>query len=219
MATILVTGANRGIGLELCRQYAARGDDVVAVCRRSSPELGETHVEVIDHVDVTSNSDLARMRRTIGDRNIDILVNNAGILMGDTLETISLDAMRLQFEINTLGPLRVVLALREALSEGSKIAIVTSRVGSLEDNGSGNNYGYRVSKAAANMVGVNLVHDLGPKGIAVGLYHPGLVATEMTRGNGIPPADAAAGLIREIDALDVSNAGEFRHAEGYQLPW
>ncbi len=123
------------------------------------------------------------------------------------------------YRINTIGPLRVTRALRNNLSDGSKVGIVTSRVGSIEDNGSGNNYAYRASKAAANMVGMNLRHDLGRSGIAVALLHPGLVATDMTGGHGIPPEDAASGLIARMAELNMDNTGSFWHAEGYSLPW
>ena len=150
---------------------------------------------------------------------IDILVNNAGILLRDTFGEIDYDAMTEQYRVNTLGPLRVTEALADNLHEGSKVAIVSSRVGSIEDNGSGGNYGYRASKAAVNMVGTNLMHELRPRNIAVGLLHPGLVATDMTGGSGVDPADAARGLIERIDELSLENSGGFWHAEGYTLPW
>ncbi len=127
--------------------------------------------------------------------------------------------MVLQYRVNTLGPLRVTEALRDNLAAGSKIAIVTSRVGSIADNSSGGYYGYRASKTAVNQVGTNLMHDLKPLGIAVGLLHPGLVATEMTGGQGISPAKSASGLIQRIDELSMENTGGFWHAEGYELPW
>ncbi len=127
--------------------------------------------------------------------------------------------MVLQYEVNTLGPLRVTEALADNLGEGSKVAIVTSRVGSIDDNGSGGNWGYRASKTAVNMVGTNLMHELRPRGIAVALLHPGLVATDMTGNHGISPADSAAGLIDRIDELTLETSGGFWHAEGYRLPW
>ena len=105
------------------------------------------------------------------------------------------------------------------LSRGSKLAIVSSRVGSIGDNSSGGNYGYRVSKTGANMVGMNLHRDLAGKGIAVALLHPGYVATDMTGGAGISAAESAAGLIARIDELTAENSGSFWHAEGYVLPW
>jgi NAD(P)-dependent dehydrogenase (short-subunit alcohol dehydrogenase family) len=115
--------------------------------------------------------------------------------------------------------LRVTEALTDNLQKGSKVAIVSSRVGSIEDNGSGGNYGYRASKAAVNMIGTNLRHELLPRGIAVAILHPGLVATDMTGGSGIAPADSAQGLIQRIDELSLENSGGFWHAEGYTLPW
>ncbi|MEM7452403.1 MAG: SDR family NAD(P)-dependent oxidoreductase, partial [Pseudomonadota bacterium] len=140
-------------------------------------------------------------------------------LESDHFESISLDAMRRQFEVNTLGPLRIIRALVPVLPAGARIGIVSSRVGSIDDNGSGNNYGYRVSKTAVNMVGKNLSHDLRGRGIAIALLHPGLVATRMTGGRGIDAADAARGLIERMDALDLATSGSFWHAEGYPLPW
>ena len=125
----------------------------------------------------------------------------------------------MQFRVNTLGPLRVTEALSSNLQGGAKIAIVSSRVGSIEDNGSGGNWGYRISKTAVNMAGTNLVHEMRPRGIAVALLHPGLVATDMTGGKGITPEESARGLIQRIDALNLSNTGGFWHAEGYVLPW
>jgi NAD(P)-dependent dehydrogenase (short-subunit alcohol dehydrogenase family) len=127
--------------------------------------------------------------------------------------------MMQQYKVNSLGPLRVTEALRNNLDTGSKVAIVSSRVGSIEDNGSGGYFGYRASKTAVNQIGMNLMHELKPHGIAIALLHPGLVATEMTGGQGISPAESAAGLIARIDHLDLENSGSFWHAEGYELPW
>jgi len=219
VATVLVTGSNRGIGLELCRQYHARGDEVIAVCRSATPELSELGVRVIDNVDVADGDDVDKLAGKLAGMKLDIVVNNAGILRSDTIDSIDFDNMVEQYSVNTLGPLRVTRALRKNLGQGSKVGIVTSRVGSIEDNSSGNNYGYRASKAAANMVGMNLRHDLAADGIAVALLHPGLVATDMTGGTGVSPGDAASGLIARLDELTLDNTGGFWHAEGYTLPW
>ena len=219
MATVLVTGANRGIGLQLCMQFTARGDDVIAVCRETTDELSALGVRIIDGIDVGSGAAVETLRQELSGRALDILVNNAGILLRDSFGDIDYDEMAEQYRINTLGPLRVTEALAENLHEGSKVAIVSSRVGSIEDNGSGGNYGYRASKAAVNMIGTNLRHELLPRGIAVAILHPGLVATDMTGGSGIPPADSARGLIERIDELTLENTGGFWHAEGYTLPW
>jgi NAD(P)-dependent dehydrogenase (short-subunit alcohol dehydrogenase family) len=219
VATVLVTGSNRGIGLELCRQYHARGDDVIAVCRSSSPELEELGARVVANIDVANGDDVAKLADELTGVELDILINNAGILRPDTIDSVDFDDMLELYRVNTLGPLRVTRALRKNLGKGSKVGIVTSRVGSIEDNSSGNNYAYRVSKAAANMVGMNLRHDLGTGGIAVALLHPGLVATDMTGGRGVSPQDAASGLIARMDELNLENTGGFWHAEGYPLPW
>ena len=219
MATVLISGSNRGIGLELCRQYHDRGDDVIAVCRSSSEELDGLGIRVIDNIDVAEDDDVTRLVGELDGAAVDILINNAGILRTDTIDSVDFEIMLEQFRVNTIGPLRVTRALRNNLGQGAKVGIVSSRVGSIEDNSSGNNYGYRVSKAAVNMVGMNLRHDLAASGIAVALLHPGLVATDMTGGNGVPPQDAARGLIARMDELNLDNSGGFWHAEGYPLPW
>ncbi len=219
MAKVLVTGCNRGIGLQLCTQLHDRGDEVIGVCRSASPEVSSLGIRVIEGIDVSDGENVAALASALEGEPIDILINNAGILRSDRLENIDYDAMLEQYRVNTLGPLRVTQALLPNLRKGSKVAILSSRVGSIEDNSSGNNYGYRVSKTAVNMVGKNLRHDLEPRGIAVALLHPGLVATDMTGGRGISPAESAKGLIERIDELDLDNTGGFWHAEGYRLPW
>jgi len=219
MSIVVITGCNRGIGLELARQFKARGDDVIGVCRQQGSELAGLGIRVIDGVDVAEAGDVARLAAELAGTPIDVLLNNAGILRHDAFGSLDYEEMTLQFRVNALGPLRVSEALRNNLSEGSKVAIVTSRVGSIDDNSSGGNWGYRTSKAAVNMIGTNLMHELRPRGIAVALLHPGLVATEMTGGHGISPQDAAAGLIQRIDELTLETSGGFWHAEGYRLPW
>lgn len=219
MAKVLVTGCNRGIGLQLCIQLQGRGDEVIGVCRSASPEISALGIRVIEGINVSDGDDVAALARALDGESVDILINNAGILRSDQLDSIDYDVMLEQYRVNTLGPLRVTQALLPNLLEGSKIAIVSSRVGSIEDNSSGNNYGYRVSKVGVNMVGTNLRHDLEPRGIAVALLHPGFVATDMTGGRGVSPADSARGLIERIDELDLENTGSFWHAEGYRLPW
>ncbi len=219
MPTVLVTGCNRGIGLQLCTQFAERGDDVVAVCRNSSDELDALRVRVIYGINVSEATSMPALKDAVGDLAIDILVNCAGILRRDALGDLDYDEMLEQYRVNTLGPLRVTETLLQNLHEGSKLVIITSRVGSIEDNSSGGYYGYRASKTAVNQVGMNLKHDLGPRGIAVALLHPGLVATEMTGGQGITPEESARGLINRIDDLSLETSGGFWHAEGYELPW
>lgn len=220
LANCIVTGANRGIGFELCKQLKARGDDVIAVCRESSPDLDKLGVRVEAGVDVSDDGSVRKLADRSGGADVDVLVNNAGILRGDSLDRMDFDAIRQQFEVNAMGPLRVTAALAPLMRDGGKVAIVTSRMGSIADNGSGGYYGYRMSKAAVNAAGVSLAHDLKGRGIAVALLHPGMVATEMTGRHGIPPDEAARGVLARIDALTPETSGRFWHAgTGEELPW
>jgi len=221
MATWLVTGASRGIGLELVRQLHARGDDVIATCRTRTPELDAVGCRVVDGIDVGSDDVGAALLEALGDgQPVDVVVNNAGLARWDTLETIDVEAAREELEVNALGPLRVTLALLPRLVPGAKIALISSKAGSIGDGPSGRNYGYRMSKAALNMLGANLAADLAPRGIHVGVFHPGFVRTEMTQGGGnVDPPESAAGLIRQIDALDASRSGRFFHADGSEVAW
>ena len=219
MATVLITGANRGIGLEMARQYAARGDTVIAACRRTSPDLDALGVEVVEGVDVTSDEAVDRLIGALGGRRLDRLVNNAGILERTSLQHLDFESIERQFRVNAMGPLRVTAGLRNHLAEGGKVFIITSRMGSIEDNSSGGSYGYRMSKAAVNIAAKSLAVDLEGAGIAVFVLHPGFVATDMTGRQGIRAEDAAAGLIERMDTLDIGQTGTFWHQEGYALPW
>src|SRR5665811_38576 len=219
MPTTLITGTNKGIGLQICAQLRARGEDVIAVCRTPSPELSGLGVRIIDGIDVSDAKSIDRLKSELAGQQINVLINNAGIMKDDSFGSIDYEEMMEQFRVNALGPLRVTEALADNLKDGSKVVIVTSRVGSIADNGSGGHYGYRASKTAVNQIGTNLKHELMPRGIAVALLHPGMVATELTGGRGISPTDSARGIIERIDALDIENSGGFWHAEGYELPW
>ena len=221
MATWLVTGGNRGIGLELARQLHARGDVVIATCRSSSPELDAVGCRVVEGIDVGSDDVGAALDAALEPGEpIDVIVNNAGIGGWDSLGQIDLDRARRQFDVNTLGPLRVALALLPRLERGAKIGFVSSKAGSIGDRPSGGNYGYRMSKSALNMGAANLAAELASRGILVVALHPGFVRTEMTSGSGnIDPLEAAAGLIARLDELDESRSGRFWHADGTELPW
>lgn len=220
MGCTLITGANRGIGLELCKQLNARGDQVIAVCRTSSPELDALGVRVEAGIDVSGGASVAELARRLTGATIDVLVNNAGILRSESLEQMNFDSIAEQFAVNAMGPLRVTAALEPLLRAGAKVAVITSRMGSIADNGSGGYYGYRMSKAAVNAAGMSLARDLKARGVAVALIHPGMVATEMTGRHGIPPKEAARGVIARVDALTLETSGKFVHAgTGEELPW
>lgn len=223
MQTILVTGANRGIGLALAQHLRARGDHVIAVCRHDSEALRKTGAQVEAGIDVTDVEAVARLAQRLGRTRIDQLWLNAGILGRESLGSIDaagLDSLRRQFEVNALAPLQVAQALLGHLGNGSKIAIITSRMGSIADNDSGGYYGYRASKAAVNAIGKSLAIDLAPRGIAVFLLHPGYVSTDMVGGTGdISPAQAAERLSARLDGLGLDQTGSFWHSNGSPLAW
>jgi NAD(P)-dependent dehydrogenase (short-subunit alcohol dehydrogenase family) len=218
--TTVVVGANRGIGLALCRQLKERGRQVIAACRQSSPALQALDVRIETGVDVTSDRAVADFAGRLKDDEIAELICNAGILRGDSLNDVKSDDVRAQIEVNAIGPLRVVKALRGRFRSDTKIALITSRMGSIADNGSGGEYGYRMSKAALNAAGMSLARDLAPSGVAVAIIHPGYVRTEMTGGSGNVDADQAARqLLERLEALSLQNSGTFWHANGQILPW
>ncbi|HEX2658586.1 MAG TPA: SDR family oxidoreductase [Polyangia bacterium] len=220
MATALVTGANRGIGLALCRLLKERGDKVIGVCRRSSAALDDLGVRVINRIEMISDDSVAKLTHALEGTPLDLAILNAGILRESGLDDLDLGDVREQLEVNAIGPLRVAQALVPHLKSGSKLALITSRMGSMGDNGSGGSYGYRMSKAALNAAGVSLSVDLRPRGVAVAILHPGFVRTEMTGGAGnVEAADAAKMLLARIDALTVETTGRFQHANGETLPW
>ncbi|PSN08485.1 short-chain dehydrogenase [filamentous cyanobacterium CCT1] len=221
MATYLITGANRGIGYEYCRQLQQRGDRAIAVCRQPSDELKALGIQIESGVDITDEASVADLAQRLQGTALDVLINNAGILHRVTLDDLDIDSIRQQFEVNAIGPLRVTKALLPNLSSGSKVALMTSRMGSIADNTSGGSYGYRMSKVALSMAGKSLAHDLKPRGIAVAILHPGLVETRMTgfTKSGITPAEAVKGLLARIDDLTQETSGTFWHSNGEVLPW
>ncbi len=226
MAVFLVIGADRGIGLAVCRQLAARGETVLAACLGAGEACSGNGIEIVPGIDVTSGPAVATLAAALADRGsgVDCLIHVAGVLGLDELGRLDYSDVHRQIEINTIGPLRAIEAALPHLAPGAKIGIVTSRVGSLSDNGSGQMYAYRISKAGANMVALNLHHDLAKRGIAVAALHPGMVATALTRDlpgdfEYIQPEEAAAGLIRRMDALSPETSGRFWHANGEELTW
>ena len=219
MAPWLITGTNRGIGLALCRELQGRGEPVIAVCRQPSPELEALGVRIESGIELSLEASIAELSRRLGGLPLAGAILNAGILEADGLEDLQADSIRRQFEVNALAPLLLARALLPHLPTGSKLALITSRMGSIDDNGSGGYYGYRMSKVALNMAGRSLAVDLKPRGIAVAILHPGMVATRMVGFSGIPPEQAARGLLERIDALSLASSGSFWHANGEPLPW
>jgi len=224
MSTWLVTGANRGIGLEMVRQLVARGDTAIATARRpdDAAALRDLGVKLLP-LDVADGASVRRMRELLGDTPIDVLVNNAGVAgPGRNIADLDLDAVRATLEVNTLGPMRVTQALLPNLRDGTgkKIAHVTSLMGSIADNGSGGAYGYRASKAALNMFNKNLSLELGREGFICVVLNPGWVKTDLG-GERAPTAvdDSVRGLLRVIDQVVADDNGTFINHDGRRLPW
>ena len=221
MSTYLITGANRGIGLELVRQLKNRGEDVIATCRSTSSELNSLSVRVETGIDITSGDSVIKLRESLNDTKVDVLIQNAGIAEFNALSNLDPQSILHQFEVNALSPLCFVQSMLNHLSKSAKIALISSRMGSIEDNSSGGSYGYRMSKVALCMAGKSLSIDLKSKEISVAILHPGLVSTRMTgfTENGIEPKESVQGLIKRIDELTINNSGTFWHSNGDILPW
>jgi len=220
MQHVLITGANRGIGLELARHYKAEGWKVTGICRQTSPELEGYAAQVIEDIDVARVGSLERLATDLQGQTIDLLINNAGILHDDALGSLDIDSLRLQMEVNAFAPLLICEALLPNLEPGSKIVNITSRMGSIGDNDSGGRYGYRASKAAFNAFGKSLAIDLKGRGIAVAQLHPGFVKTRMVNFGGIISTEESVnGMVERIAALNLENTGSFWHCNGEELPW
>ena len=221
--TVLVTGSSRGIGLELCKQLNERGDQVIATCRQSTDALAAMDVEVLENVDVSDPKSLKLLSTRLKERKIDWLINNAGVLQSFSLDDLDMSCIanfKKMFDVNSLGPLLATKLLLKHLGSGSKVGLITSRMGSIADNDSGGSYGYRMSKAAANAAGKSLAIDLKSQGIAVGILHPGYVRTDMTGHSGLMDADESViGLIERMDNLNLTNTGSFWHTNGDLLSW
>lgn len=217
---IVITGASRGIGLSLTKYYLNQSDTVYATCRKSNAELNAVGARVIESIDVSDPQGIQSLVSALHDIPIDILINNAGIWGKETLGSINYNNLEKVLNTNAIAPLRVTEALLSNMGSGSKLALITSRMGSIADNTSGHGYDYRMSKAALNMAGKTLAVDLKELGIPVAILHPGYVATDMVGGFGdITPDEAAERLARRIEELNISNTGSFWHSNGELLPW
>ncbi|MDN3379371.1 MULTISPECIES: SDR family oxidoreductase [unclassified Pseudoalteromonas] len=217
---VVITGANRGIGLNLCQQYQAAGYHVTAVVRQVSEELKALGVTIISNIDVANEGDIVALQSQLHGYKIDLLINNAGVFSYESMADMDFAAINQQLAVNAVAPIRVTHALIHSLGIDAKVAMITSRMGSIADNGSGGYIGYRMSKAALNAASVSLAHELKGKKIAVGLFHPGFVQTQMVNFAGdISPEQAAERLTKRIDELNLQNSGGFWHSNGETLPW
>ena len=221
MSTFLITGSNRGIGLELCKQVFERGDEVIATCRKSSLELNNLGVRIEENIDISSKESIDNLRKNLSGLELDCLIHNAGIHEYNSFDDLDQQSILRQFLVNALSPLSMTKSLKSLLKKSSKIAFITSRMGSIGDNSSGSSYGYRMSKVALSMAAKSLSKDLLEEDIFVAILHPGLVSTRMTgfTKSGITTEESVRGLLKRIDSLDKNNTGTFWHANGEILPW
>jgi NAD(P)-dependent dehydrogenase (short-subunit alcohol dehydrogenase family) len=226
---IVITGANRGIGLELARQYLSRGDSVHAGVRTpahageltSLAEASSGRLR-ISACDVAVEPSVRAFAATMAEP-VDVLINNAGVRSRpDSLEKLDLDEAARTIQVNALGALRVTDALLSLLrrSRGAKIVNISSELGSIGDNNSGSSYGYRMSKAALNMASRSLAIDLKEEGIVAVAINPGWVQTDMGGADApITVTESAAGLIRTIDRLTLQDSGGFFDFRGERCAW
>ena len=221
MSTFLVTGSNRGIGLELCKQIHARGDEVIATCRNASLELNNLGVRIEEGIDISSKEAINKLRKSLSGLELDCLIHNAGIYEYNSFNDLDQQSILRQFEVNALSPICMTHSLKGLLKKTSKIAFITSRMGSIGDNSSGSSYGYRMSKVAMSMAAKSLSIDLLKEDIYVAILHPGLVSTRMTgfTNSGISTNKSASGLLKLIENLNKNNTGQFWHVNGDILPW
>ncbi len=224
MARWLVTGANRGIGLGLVRALTARGEDVVGTARRpeAAAELRASGARVVP-LDVTDPASVADLVRALGDEPLDVLVGNAGVGVGRSAPgSLDFDEIRRQFEVNAIGTLRVTEALLPTLRRGTRrlVAHMSSKMGSIADNTSGDAYAYRASKAALNALTKSLAIDLAPEGFTCLVLHPGWVRTDMG-GAGAPLSveESVAGLLAVLDRAGPEQSGRFLDFSGAEVPW
>jgi len=231
MPVVLITGANRGLGLEFARQYQADGWRIFAACRdpNSASELqqlakhGSGKLTVLP-MDVTDAASVRKAAAQLEDVALDLVINNAGIIgvSGQRAGNVDYASWARVLDVNTMGPLRVLEAFIEhiARSERRLVVTITSGMGSIGDNTTGGSIAYRASKAAANMVMRSAAIDLAPRRIICVVVNPGWVKTDMGGpGATLTPLESVTALRRLIETLGPGNSGKFYHYDGSEYPW
>ena len=228
--TILITGCNRGIGLEMTRQFVADGWKVIATCRNPSAawelsELAESHDNLEIHpLDVTDYQQLADLAHSLAECPLDLLVSNAGYYgpKGVTFGHVDVEEWRKVLEANTIAPYKLAEAFAPNVAAGKRkvIGVLSSKVGSIEDNSSGGGYLYRSSKTAVNQVVKSLSIDLAEQGVKVLAFHPGWVQTEMGGPNAlISTEESVGGLKQRLLNASEKDSGRFYNYDGSEIPW
>jgi NAD(P)-dependent dehydrogenase (short-subunit alcohol dehydrogenase family) len=225
---VLITGANRGIGLEFTKQYAENGWHVLACCREPKTAIDlqkltkeHSNVEVFT-LDVANFKEIDVLALQLKELAIDVVINNAGIYPHSTFGDTNYDEWTEAFKVNAMASLKMAEAFVQHITRGrlKKIASITSKMGSIDDNTSGESYSYRSTKTALNMVMKSLSIDLKPYGISVITLHPGWVQTNMGGPNALIDAKTSVnGLRKSIDDLSLSTTGRFIAYDGKEIPW
>jgi NAD(P)-dependent dehydrogenase (short-subunit alcohol dehydrogenase family) len=227
-STVLITGANRGIGLKFAEEYSKLGWHVIATCRNPSHanKLNQLATDFgsieIYPLEVSNSDQIHELADALKNKPIDVLINNAGIHRSCTLGSIDKQAWLESFTINSIAPYEVTIHLLDNILQGSlkKVISITSKMGSIDDNTSGGSYIYRSSKTALNSIMRSLEHDLGHHGIATLTLHPGWVRTDMGgMGAWINVDESVAGMIKQIEKLNLSNAGRYVDYAGKKINW
>jgi NAD(P)-dependent dehydrogenase (short-subunit alcohol dehydrogenase family) len=226
MPTVLITGANRGIGLELAKQYAGDGWSVIATARdpKNADGLNALKGEIrIEALEITDAKQVQALAKALKGTAIDVLLNNAGMLTGyESFGETDAESWLQTFHVNSIAPLKLTEALVEhvAASQQKKVASITSGMGSIGSHASSGAYAYRSSKAALNMVMVTAANELRARGISVAVISPGWVKTDMGGTNAtLNVKESAAGIRKVIDKLNVGISGQFFNYSGENLPW
>ena len=222
--TAVVTGANRGLGLELCRQLKQAGAEVIGTARDPQSAIDLRALEIrVEPLDVADPESVGAFAASLGEISVDILINNAGVGgAGEGIAELDFDDVEQKIRINSLGPMRVAQALLPHLrrGQGRKIAHITSRMGSISDNGEGGYYGYRASKTALNMLNRSLAVELAGQGFVCVVLHPGWVRTQMG-GSSAPqtPEESARAILKIVGRLRRQDTGRFFDHTGAEIPW
>lgn len=224
---VMVTGANRGIGLEFVQQYAAEGWEVEACCRHpdQASELKAVQGDVrVYALDLSKEPEINAFRHKLGGRSLDVLIHNAGVYgrRDCRFGQVDFDDWKRTMWVNCMAPLALSEVLLNSMSttKGARLVAITSKMGSIADNTSGGSYVYRSSKAALNMVMRSMAHDLAGQNVSVAVIHPGWVRTDMGGSNGlIDPGESVAGMRGVIEKLAPENTGQFFNYDGRVIPW
>ena len=228
MSTVLITGANRGLGYEFVKQYSENGFEVLACCRNKNnakelKELAETSNKIkVYELDVGNVKAIKSLSQQLQNEKIDVLINNAGIYRSSTVGNINYDEWIESFKVNTIAPYQIVENFLNQIinSDLKKVVSITSKMGSIDDNTSGGSYIYRSSKTALNSMMRCLTHDLKNQGVATLTLHPGWVRTDMGGPGGwIDSFESVQGMIKQIDKLTIDDSGNYLDYAGKSINW